>query len=391
MKKFLSLLICIAVIAAGLYILKGYIADPNADPVSYITGETKPPTELTDIGSPYKFYYNRLSDIEKHTYNAILSEIYDMPESIDIPRVNALQLDDVFSALLYDNPDLFFVGRKCTLLTSVFGTSCSIDYIMDKEEYQKQKEELEKACSKVISSLSDPEDDWQTELEIHDYIVENCDYKIEENELVYSSAYGVLVNGLAACEGYSRAAKLLMDMAGVESAMLSGVSTNDDGTEGPHMWNAVKLGGEYYYLDCTWDDPVGDNGSGVKTYAYFNIDTQTISASHSKFSYDFECTATAENYYIKTGKYFENFDRSDEEKLASLIAKGLDSGEESIEIRFGSKDVYNDAVDDLIDNGRIYSVLSSADKKTDIKISLKSLVYYKDSGLLTLTVVPECS
>lgn len=391
MRKILSLLLCIAVIAAGLYILKGYIADPNADPISYITGETEPPTELTEIGSPYKFYYNQLSDVEKHTYNAILSEIYDMPESIEIPRINALQLDEVFSALLYDNPDLFFVGRKCTLLTALFETSCSIDYILDKEEYLKQKAELDAACRKVIDSLSNPEDNWQTELEIHDYIVENCDYKIEENELVYSSAYGVLVNGLAACEGYSRAAKLLMDMAGIESVMLSGISTNQDGTEGPHMWNAVKLDGEYYYLDCTWDDPVGDNGTSVKTYAYFNIDTETISVSHSEFSYDFECSSTAANYYVRTGRFFETYDRSDEAVLAGLIAKSLDSGEKTIEIRFDNEDVYNAAIDDLIDGGRIYKVLSLAANQTDVEISLNSLIYYKDSGLFTLTLVPECS
>ena len=162
MKKIFSLLLCIICVFAGvvaLSVIKNYIDDPAADPVALLR-ETEPPQELTEVGSPDKFYYNQLSDIEKHAYNAILSEIYYMPESIEIPRIDAQQLDAVFAALLYDNPDLFFVGRRCTLLTEVFKSSCSIEYIIEKEEYEKYKAKLEKACNNVISSLSNPDDEW---------------------------------------------------------------------------------------------------------------------------------------------------------------------------------------------------------------------------------------
>lgn len=391
MKKFFSLLICVACVFASIAAISAigdYIDDPAESPVANLI-ETQPPQELTDAGSPYKFYYGKLTDIEKHAYNAILSEIYSMPESIEIPKISADQLDVVFSALLYDNPDLFFVGRHCTLITEVFRSSCSIEYIIEKEEYEACKAELEKVCDKVISSLSNPDDEWQTELEIHDYIVENCEYRLVENELVYSSAYGALVNGTAACEGYSKAAKLLLDRAGIENAVLSGISTSYDGNEGAHMWNAVKIYGDYYYLDCTWDDPMNENGTEMKIYSYFNLNDDMISATHSEFSHDFGCTATAANYYIKTGKYFATYDRTDEKALAQLIARELESGEEAIEIRFGSESVYKSAVEDLIDGGRIYSVLSQAKSKTKVKFSLNSLVYYKDPGLLTLTIIPE--
>ncbi len=391
MKKIFSLLLCIICVFAGvvaLSVIKNYIDDPAADPVALLR-ETEPPQELTEVGSPDKFYYNQLSDIEKHAYNAILSEIYYMPESIEIPRIDAQQLDAVFAALLYDNPDLFFVGRRCTLLTEVFKSSCSIEYIIEKEEYEKYKAKLEKACNNVILSLSNPDDEWQTELEIHDYIVENCEYRLDEDDLLCSSAYGALVNGTAACEGYSKAAKLLFDMAGIESAVLSGVSKSHDGADGAHMWNVVKINGDYYYLDCTWDDPVSDDGSSMKIYSYFNLNNEMISETHSDFSYDFGCEATADNYYIKTGKYFESYDRSDEKALAQLIARELEAGGEVVEIRFGSESVYNNAVEDLIDGGRIYDVLTLAESQTSVDISLNSLNYYKDSGLLTLTLIPK--
>lgn len=390
MKKFLSLLlcvICVAVCAAALFAINN--RNEPAENTDTGTVYTQPVQEPQQLGSPHKFYYEKLSDIEKRAYDKILSEIYSMPETIRLPRIDAQQLDSVFSALLSDNPDLFFVGRKCTLVTELFKVSCSIEYIFDKEEYESRRAELDKVCDEVIASLSDLGDEWQTELEIHDYIVENCEYKLVENEHVYSSAYGALVKGEAACEGYSKAAKLLFDRAGIESAVVSGLSTGGDGTQGAHMWNAVKIYGDYYYLDCTWDDPLNEDGESVKIYSYFNLSDEMIAPTHSDFSYDFGCDATAANYYIKTGRYFETYNRDDEEAVAHIVASELDAGGDLIEIRFGSKEAFDNAVDDLIDGERIYDVLTLARSKTKVEFSHDSLSYYTDPGLLTLTIVPE--
>lgn len=385
MKKLFSFLfkavVCIVVLAVAYGVGSKMLSEANP--------WKDAPEELTEVGSPYKFYYAELTDIEKHAYNEILSNIYDMPESIRVPDINGMQLDRIFSALLYDNPDLFFVGRKCTLSSTMGVNYCSIEYILTPEEYQVRKAELDEVCDSILFSLTAPDDDWQTEKEIHDYIVDNCEYKIVQSELVYSSSYGALVNGEAACEGYSKAAKLLLDKAGIENGVLSGISNNFDGSEGPHMWNAVNVYGDFYYLDCTWDDPVSDDGKSMRMYSYFNVNDEMISETHTDFSRDFGCTATAANYYIKTGKYFPTYDRSEEKRLGRLIAEELESGSTALQVRFGSKEVYKDAVSDLIDGGRIYNALRAAGESTDVDFSTDSLSYYKDSTQLLLTVILE--
>lgn len=388
MKKILAILLCIICIAAVYVAL--YKTDRNAVVTPEQSGESTAYSQpAAEEGSPYKIYYDTLSDIEKQAYNEILSEIYDMPATIRVPRITAEQLDSVFSALLYDNPDLFFVGRKCTLITKPFSVRCSTEYIMEKDEYERCKAELEKVCADVMSSLSEPENEWQTELEIHDYIIENCEYKLVENDHNYSSAYGALVNGKAACEGYSKAAKLLLDMAGIENAVISGISKDEKGVSGAHMWNAVKINGDYYYLDCTWDDPVNEDGRDVKIYSYFNISDEMISATHSDFSHDFGCNSTKENYHIKTGRFFESYSRENEQAVAGIIADELEAGGDMIELRFGTKKAFDNAVDELIKKGRIYNVLSLADSETNVEFSRDSVSYYSDSELLTLTVVPS--
>ncbi len=386
MKKFLSFLLKTAVVAVCVLICfhtVGSLLFPL-----YRWNSTEPQL-LASIGSPYKHHYNRLENIEKHAYNEILSSIYDMPEKISIPAIDSEQFNKVFSALLCDNPDLFFVGRKCTLTSHFLATDCSIEYIIDKDEYSERKAELDGVCEKILSSLTNPEDEWQTEKEIHDYIVKNCEYKIVESEHVYSSAYGALVNGEAACEGYSKAAKLLLDTAGIENSVVSGISLDFDGEQDPHMWNAVKINGSFYYLDCTWDDPVSNDGKEYVTYSYFNVSDDMIASTHSEISHDFGCDSTKENYFIKTGRYFSSYDRSDEKKLASLIAKELESGSEVLQIRFGSKAIYEAAVSDLIGGGRIYNVLQIAKNKTDVRFLTDSLSYYKTPDQLLLTVILE--
>lgn len=383
MKKFLSFLfkaaLCIALLYAGIY--AGNYALEKIDPWS-----GKAPEMLTEYGSPNKFYYQQLSDKEKHAYNEILSHIYDMPEAIRTPEISEEELRSVFSALLYDNPDLFFLSRKCSIVSSFFLTECSFDYSMTKEEYQACKAELDEVCGKVISGLSAPQDDWQTELEIHDYIVENCEYKLVEDDFICSSSYGALVNGEAACEGYSKAAKLLFDLAGIESAVIIGESENGE-SSGPHMWNVVNIGGDFYHLDCTWDDAETNSDKKITDYAYFNLSDEMIKRTHSDFITDFGCDSTKANYHVVTGGYFGNYDRSKEKEIEKVAVEAFGSGETALRLRFGSEEEYNNAVSDLVGGERIYRIIMNATKKSGVDGD--RLAYTKNPRQYVLTFMIE--
>jgi len=82
------------------------------------------------------------------------------------------------------------------------------------------------------------------------------------------------VHGQAVCQGYALAFKLCMDILGIESKVILGMTP-----EGKHAWNAVKLDGEWYYIDVTWDDPVPD-AEGKVVYNYFNVPQWWIEQEH---------------------------------------------------------------------------------------------------------------
>lgn len=388
MKKiFTCLAVAVSLVLAAMSALM-FFSDfkPKTETPQIDTSE--PAKELTDYGSSYKFWFNQLSNEEKYAYNFILQEIYEMPEEIEINRIDSEMLDNVFYALLSDNPDLFFVGRKCVLRAEGQKTWFSVDYIVDKTDYGYMKAELDEKCNEITASFSNPSDAWQTELEIHDYVVDNCKYVLSD-DLIGSTAYGVLVNGIGACEGYSKAAKILLDYAQIENTTVSGEAQSDDGQKQPHMWNVVNLNGDWYHLDCTWDDPIDKSGDITKAYTYFNINDEDISATHSKFSYDFGCTETKENYFVKTGAYFETYSRSDEKKLAQIIVDELNRGNSTTYFRFADRETFDFMVEEMIENERMYTVLKQAKNKSQKKISTTSAKYIVDDKMLCFAIVPE--
>ncbi|MBE6598612.1 MAG: hypothetical protein E7638_04135 [Ruminococcaceae bacterium] len=96
---------------------------------------------------------------------------------------------------------------------------------------------------------------------IHDYVCANVKYDSANasnaNHTLKFTCYAALINKTAVCQGY---ASLFYRMAlelGIDNRIIYGTS----GTT-PHVWNVVKLGDSYFYVDTTWD-------AGRTTYNYF--------------------------------------------------------------------------------------------------------------------------
>lgn len=392
-KKFLSLLlstvlvasVCFAAISVARILVNSSDKWSEAEPV-----------KITNLGSPYKHSFDKLSTLQKHAYNEILKNVYSMPQRIVVPDITKAELEEVFVALLADNPDLYFMKGIFGYGKSMLKTVCEMNYAMTAEEYREAQEKMESVCEKIVSGLSDPDNQWQTELEIHDYIVENCEYKFdEENGLAYSTAHSVFVNGLAACEGYSKAAKMLFDMVGIESMTVRGEGINK-GEKVGHMWNIVNIDGEYYHLDCTWDDPVADPAEEaipnavlacVKSYGFFNVSDEMVKESHIPDDAYVECTATEGYYYRKTEKYFDVYNKETEKKILFHVSEAIRSGENSVTVLFASREAYELAVAELGTKGGINDFFAKKERETDKKFVRNNLWHNPEN--LTVTVVIE--
>ena len=147
------------------------------------------------------------------------------------------------------------------------------------------------ACKKVFEECKkEGQTVPQFELAVHDWLIDHMEYdpgELDEYDDIepdpyHDSPYGALIRGKGICEGYTKTFQLLMDMAGIECISIYGNS--DNGVElGEHAWNQVKLDGEWYVVDVTWDDPVySGTGSLPQSihHKYFNVTWDDIKRNH---------------------------------------------------------------------------------------------------------------
>lgn len=132
-----------------------------------------------------------------------------------------------------------------------------------------------KLCRLQIESIMDGIDDDWSDYEkvkyIHDWICNNTVYE-KGSENCYNIT-GVLVDGVATCQGYSKTFNLLCELNGLEALEISGHSKG-----GAHMWSMVEVNEYWYNFDVTWDDTI-KNTLGV-SYGYFGVPQSIMAQTH---------------------------------------------------------------------------------------------------------------
>lgn len=119
--------------------------------------------------------------------------------------------------------------------------------------------------SEALSIVSDGMSEYEKARAFHDYVVDRAEYAEKsvqaDGSLDYSAGEytpeGVFLNGKAVCSGYAAAYAALLRASGIEAVVVNSVEMN-------HDWTMLKIDGDWYHADCTWDD----TADGV-IYDYF--------------------------------------------------------------------------------------------------------------------------
>ena len=159
---------------------------------------------------------------------------------------------------------------------------------------------------------------------LHDWLLDQLEY---DNTLKWSSAESALTRKLGTCQSYESAYAKLLTAAGIENS-----ETRD--TYDGHTWNAMKLDGQWYQTDCTWDDSSDNWYSFDQRHLYFGLTDELMAIAHPGHSkiyttdtYKTRSTSLADNYFVRAG---------DAEKWAKAYAdriqKNLDAGKTEFEI-----------------------------------------------------------
>lgn len=272
-------MLAVAVFVAFRYIAKKYGWEMPADQGQSSAAPAADASAQEPQAEPNKALYALL-------YEAAVNVNLDAPLSYDpdilqcdTPEQYKAVVKATYNKLRTDHKELFFLsGYTSEIPFSASGerhageASFSFRQISGytEEQLRDMLARLREQAAAVIAQVPENSSDYEKALFVHDYLVEHTAYDVSaqgsDSMQVGHTAYAALVQHKAVCSGYASAFSYLMHELDVPCMFFDGRSKkiSEDGGEpvyGDHAWNCVKLDGQYYWVDVTWDDPVTSDGS----------------------------------------------------------------------------------------------------------------------------------
>lgn len=203
------------------------------------------------------YYYQKMNKPQQAAYHAMQQGVLALADEIQLPRIPAEELYDVFFRLRLDHPEIFWV---VSYRYRYYQDSPNIIFVPEYLFEKNKIREHQKAMQSRVEKLARPAakfTEWEKEKYIHDFICENITY--DKLKKPYShEIIGPLGQGVGVCEGIAKSVKVLCDTLGVWCVIAICGNNPEKGIKYRHTWNIVRIGGQYYHLDATFDNTLGN-------------------------------------------------------------------------------------------------------------------------------------
>ena len=245
------------------------------------------------------YYYPRLSKPAQAVYHAMKAGFSALQPAFSVPRLDGSVLTDLFFQLRLDCPEIFYVtGFSYRYAPGAENVELLPEYLFEKSKIRDQQKALTARVEKLTRPLQDGSV-WDQERGIHDFICSNVRY--DKLKKPYShEIIGPLTNGVGVCEGIAKTVKILCDALGIWCMIAVSEANPERGVKYRHAWNILKLDGQYYHLDATFDNSLGENG--VLRYDYFNLDDKRLFRDHQAPLYPLPACPDGKHTYYQLQK-----------------------------------------------------------------------------------------
>lgn len=201
------------------------------------------------------YYSERLSGDFLRLYNSsvenlskgILTTSMKFVSDVDIQA----GLEHVTEAILYGCPELFYIKQQIEM--TIVGKEITLNFINQYFEdnlielWNRLTREVDWIAEKV-NAIPNPYDKINR---INKYLCARVKYSSSMKEQL-GDPYGALILKTARCEGYAKAAKIILDRTGFNSIIAFGQALNGNSIEN-HAWNIIEYKAQYYHFDFTWN------------------------------------------------------------------------------------------------------------------------------------------
>ncbi|MBD5139846.1 MAG: hypothetical protein HDT25_00275 [Ruminococcus sp.] len=320
------------------------------DILAAMTSQTTAPSLSITKTTTERYGYSTLTAEEKKLYDDIVSGVENL--RYKICEEDAYSMEEwakVYGMVYNQEPRLFYMNSKVKVGKLFYITKSS-------EAINQMQSAIDATADKLVQEAAGKSSTFEKLKVFHDYLVLNSSFEFSSGDQSYNlSIYNAFGSGEPQgniqCNGYAKAMQYLCDKAGIVSMVVTGESMEGDS----HAWNVVDVDGKWYNLDCTWDDPLMDppNYKNIR-YNFFLVPDNWIhnvththvnqhKFSNGKYITYFTppaCTDTAQNYFVKNGYVYNDFDSADA-AIKAEIKKAAENKSRSAHIMVGSKSVYD--------------------------------------------------
>ncbi len=266
------------------------LANAAVSDYTYTTNQTHTPITLEQ-----RYLYAMLDEEWQGYYRQIDTAVRNLDAALTI-NADLIQNDRyrLYFLYMFDTPELFYLSAQIVvrkpntfLFSYAVGSTTGNyhDYNSStvspslRQKILNKKATFDNAVDRVTATIPADAPDIVKEVLLYNAVQRMGYYNMDA--IIYNqwdnlandnwTAYGILVNGKGVCESYAEIFQALCNAVGIECSGVAG----DAG--GPHKWNIVKIDGEWYQCDPTFDDPYSTTSTEVG-HDYFNLTNQAINA-----------------------------------------------------------------------------------------------------------------
>lgn len=335
--------------------------------------------EFVKVTSTYG-YDNLQNHIQKDFYNAILANVEKVTDEfsdgvysiesikLDYSNVDVKDIDYAYTAVLSDHPEIFWVSNNYVYAISDYYAVLELKSCFSKTEVEEMSLAIQDKVDEIISNIPGGLSNYEIELYIHNYLIDNCSYFSDYIQVDASgNLYDCLIEGKTICSGYTGAFQYLLNHVGIDCVSILGWGQNM-----AHIWNAVLLDNQWYYVDVTWDD-----SNELSRYNYFNITEKQLLNDHKIYEYfsdssDYNLIKVAcyedEYNYFKYSAY--QLTDLEDDNISYEIAQAYVNGEDVFYMYIDPDYLdFKDTVDKLLNGYYLSDYITSANYTYDVNIS----------------------
>lgn len=229
----------------------------------------------------------------------IVESLENFEDEIDISDYSIPKDDmsEIITSIIEENPQLFYVEREYRISYSEQTNECQDLYFSFKysdSELKIRVNDFNSRIQLIVDEIMKSETDFDKIHSCHDYIVQNYGYDETKGS---TDVYNMLLTGEGTCMAYTGLFDYVMTQCGIESTTAKSEQLN-------HIWNVVKLDGEYYNVDVTWDDPIGGLSFSTSHRYLLKSDDYFASHKHEGRESSVECTSTLYDSYTWADESF---------------------------------------------------------------------------------------